>query len=48
MGVLAIFFGGIDLMPFHLISGKGTIIRENMKIDHLEHIKFVIERKRSD
>ena len=40
MGVLAIFYGGIDLMPFHLILGKDTIIREYGKIDHLERVKF--------
>ena len=44
----AIFYGGIDLMPFHLILGKDTIIKEYGKTDHLERIKFVIERERSD
>ena len=42
MGVLAIFYGGIDLMPFYLILGKDTIIKEYGKIEHLERIKFSI------
>ena len=48
MGVLAIFCGGIDLMPFHLILGKDTIIKEYVEIGHFKRIKFVIEREHSD